>query len=550
MPDAATSDAARDRGKLPPLVAAMLEPDFYPDRPDRIELKQTHISYAILAGEYVYKIKKPVRFPFLDASHLDRRLEFCNEEVRLNRKLAPDVYLGVVAIERVGDGFAIAGEGPANGSRATVEYAVKMRRLDDDRRLENLVVKGAAEVATLREIARILADFHSHASTERAWRYASAAAVWRRVLGDLRDYESFIGLTVSPSEIRDIENFCRAFIASRWRLINERVHSGRARECHSDLRAEHIYVNSAIRIIDCVEFSEPIRYGDVASDVAFLAMDLDHIGAPHLAQEFVSAYTQFADDDQVASMMPLHKCHRASIRGMVESRRALAPEVSREDRRRALELARGYFQLAHSYAALGARAAIVVCGMSGTGKSTVARAIRHRLGFEIINSDVVRKRIAGLSTTTRHDGGYAEGIYTSEFNERTYRAMLDEARALLEENRGVILDATFRDCAERAHVVELVSLAGAPILFVECRCPQDVALERIRARTNEGADVSDATTQVYMRQRAEFIALNEIADANRMTVDTRSDPIEVALAVEERMKQTLSQRVETKSGAR
>jgi len=550
MPDAATSDAARDRGNLAPLVAAMLEPDFYPERPDRIELRQTHISYAILAGDYVYKIKKPVRFPFLDASHLDRRLEFCNEEVRLNRKLAPDVYLGVVAIERVGDGFAIAHDERAGGSRAIVEYAVKMRRLDDDNRLDNLVVKGNAEVETLHEIARILADFHRHASTERAWRYASAAAVWRRVLGDLRDYESFIGLTVSPSEIRDIENFCRSFIASRWRLINERVHSGRARECHSDLRAEHIYVNSAIRIIDCVEFSEPIRYGDVASDVAFLAMDLDHLGAPNLAQEFVSAYARFADDDQVASMMPLHKCHRASIRGMVESRRALAPEVSGADRKSALEIARGYFQLAHSYATLAARAVIVVCGMSGTGKSTVARAIRHRLAFEIINSDVVRKRIAGVSPTTRHTGGYAEGIYTYEFNARTYSEMIDEARAMLGEGRGTILDATFRDPAERARAVDLVSRADAPILFVECRCPENVALERLRSRVEENADVSDATMEVHLHQRAEFIALDEIAETNRMTVDTRSEPIEIALAVEERLKKILNQGVDLRSGAR
>lgn len=521
-------------GAMPALVQAMLNPRFYPHRPHTVEIRQSHISYVFLAGDLVYKIKKPVRFPFLDASKLSHRYELCQDEVRLNRRLAPELYLDVIPILRRDHGYEIGGP---NDLCNAEEFAVRMRRLDENRMLDRLVTAGEADDETIRAIARKLADFHAAASAEHSWRYGSAAAVWRRVLGDLKSYEDFIGYTVSQRELGEIEDFCRRFIESRWELLNERAKSGRVRDGHGDVRAEHICVhpNDDIDIYDCVEFSESIRYCDVAADIAFLAMDLDRLDAPLLSQAFVLAYVEASGDNDLGPLMPFYKCYRASIRGMAESQRSLAPEVDGPERETARRLARTQFAMAHRYAMLAAPALVAICGLSGSGKSTLARALHHCLGFEVINSDVVRKRLARVSAEARTRAGYAEGIYAEDFNRRTYAAMIEESDMLLRAGRGVILDATFRDPDRRKMVSELASRAGVPWLFVECRCEEKEAIARLTERARDGAEVSDADVEVYRRQRAEFVALNEIPAYRHCTIDTTHDGAAGALEAELRL---------------
>ncbi len=534
--DAESRAQAREAGAraMPGLVRAMLDPRFYPHAPGSVELRQTHISYVFLAGDFAYKVKKPVRFPFLDASKLGRRYELCQDEIRLNRRLAPRLYLDVVPIVRRGNGYALGGADDLGNAE---EFAVRMRRLDQNRMLDRLIATGEAGEETMRLLARKLADFHASASTENAWRYGSAAALWRRVLGDLASYEAFIGYTVSEHELREIEDYCRRFIESRWELLNQRAKTGRVRDGHGDLRAEHICIepNDSIDIYDCVEFSEAIRYCDVAADIAFLAMDLDRLDAPRLSLALVLAYAEAAADNDLGALMPFYKCYRASIRGMAESQRSLAPEVSGPERERARGLAETEFAMAHRYAMLAAPAMVVVCGLSGSGKSTLARALRHRLGFEVLNSDVVRKRLAHLPAEVRTRAGYAEGIYAEDFNRRTYAAMFEEAGKLLRSGRGVILDATFRDPDKRRMASELASRAGVPWLFVECRCDEKEAIGRLVERARNRNEVSDADVEVYRRQRTEFVALNEIPAYRHCTVDTTDGSAPGALEAELRL---------------
>ncbi len=531
MTDATGQNAGA--GSLPPLIAAMTRPDFYPERPAAVELRQTHISYVLLAGEFVYKVKKPVRFPFLDASTLARRHDLCREEVRLNRRLAPSVYLEVTPLVRSGPGYALGRPGAAAQAG---EFAVKMRRLDERRMLDRLIREGTADAGTLRAVAARVAAFHGAASRAHAWRYGSAAAVWRRVMGDLADYENFIGYTVSEAGLSRIENYCRAFVASHWEAINQRAHTGRVRECHGDLRAEQVCMDEQLNIFDCVEFSERLRYCDVASEAAFLAMDLDRLGAPRLAQEFISSYAELAGDEGLAPMLPFYKCYRASIRGMVETRRSLEPEVAAGERDTARALARAYFALARRYATLGAAAIVAVCGLSGAGKSTLARALHRRIGFEVLNSDAVRKRLAGVTGAGPAKEGYAEGIYSAGFTARTYDTMAGEAGSAVAAGKGVILDATFRNPANRRPVIEAAARAQVPLLFVECRCDEGEALRRLRERAGRPGEISDATEEVYLRQRSEFVAPAEVPAENHLVADTcRADPIGNALLVEERL---------------
>lgn len=529
------SEKCSPAASISPLIAEMTKPEFYPDHPDSVELKQTHISYVLLAGDFVYKVKKPVRFFFLDQSSRARRLRLCHEEIRLNRRLAPEVYLDVVPIVRRNCGYAL---GAPNECAAAEEYAVRMRRLDSHRMLDVLVKSGEADGAMMRAIAERMARFHAAASTRCAWRFGAAAAVWNRVIGDLAEYESFIGYTVEEPVLRAIEEFCRAFIADNWAEINRRARSGMVRDGHGDLRAEQICVNGGINIFDCIEFSEKIRYCDVASETGFLAMDLDRLGARKLAQHFVSAYAALSGDEGHTAMLPFYKCYRACIRGMVESQRSQQREVPEPEREAARSAASAYFAQAHRYAMLARPAIVVVLGLSGTGKSTVSRALHDRLGFAVVNSDSVRKRIAGVAQPVRSGAGYSEGIYSEDFTSRTYAAMLADARAHLCANRGVILDATYRDPANRRAVMAAAREARAPVLFVECRCDEQEIIRRLEQRARDGHDPSDATVEVYLRQRTEFAPLGEIPAACRMTVDSERDPIDSALEIEDRIAQS------------
>jgi aminoglycoside phosphotransferase family enzyme/adenylate kinase family enzyme len=500
----------------------MMRPEFYPDSPARVELKQTHISYVFVAGETVFKVKKPVHFAFLDCSRLARRFHYCIEEVRLNARLSPSVYLGVFAILKRADCFVLGPEVRVEHPEA-VEYAVKMRRLPEDRMLDRLLAAGQVDSRTIRAIAARMAQFHASAPSNRGWAYGSAAAIWRGVIGDIAQSRDFIGRTLRQDQFTAIDAFCRAFITAHWRPLNERAREGRVREGHGDLRAEHICLvgnENEIDVIDCVEFSEQLRYGDVASEIAFLAMDLERLGAPGFAEELVEDYAEITGDEELALFVPFYKCYRACVRGKVESLRSLEREVGAADNERAGQLARSYFELAWRYARGASPALIVVCGLSGTGKSTVARMLRHRKGFEIINSDRVRKRLAAVSAHEHVRADYGADIYSDRFTTITYDAMLDEAESLLSEGRGAILDATFKASAKRQRSLAIAARHGVPVLFVECVVSEDEAIRRLERRASIHGEVSDATPEVYQRQRAEFEPLGEIAARNHLRIDT------------------------------
>ncbi len=507
---------------LPLLVEAMMRPGFYPDSPARIELKQTHISCVFLAGDFVYKVKKPVHFTFLDCSDLDSRYHYCCEEVRLNARLSPGVYLGVFAIFKCGDSLVLGPQVRAAHPEA-VEYAVKMRRLPEARMLDRLIALGQADRGTIRAIAARIAEFHASASSNRAWTYGSAAAIWSCVIEDIAQNEAFIGHTLSKDQFAAIDAFCRTFITAHWRLLNDRAHEGRVREGHGDLRAEHICLagnENEIEVIDCVEFSERLRYGDVASEIAFLAMDLERLGAPRLADELVEAYAEITGDEELAVLVPFYKCYRACVRGKVESLRSHEREVGAAACERARQLAGSYFDLALRYARGSSPALIVVCGLSGSGKSTVARMLQHRKGFRAINSDRVRKRLASVSPHERVRTDYGANIYSEKFTKIAYDAMLAEAECLLSEGCGAILDATFKASADRQLALALAARRGVPVLFVECVVGEDEAIRRLQRRTSIEDEVSDATPEVYQRQRAEFEPIREIPPRNHLRIDT------------------------------
>jgi uncharacterized protein len=515
---------------LPPLIAAMSRPDFYPHSPASVELRQTHISWVLLAGERVYKVKKRVRFPFLDYSTLARRRFYCQEEVRLNRRLAEGIYLGVVAIVRHDDGFALGGP---DATGAVEDYAVEMRRFAEENLLERRVLEGRASQQDVERVADRLVAFHRDCSAKAGHRFGSPAAVARVIQDNVRELRAFVGQTIPQADLGRVDEALSRLLDRHRDLIAERARFGRVREGHGDLRAEHVLVGPEISIVDCVEFSERLRICDVASEVAFLAMDLRFLRRPDLAEAFVARYGGRAEDPELCALLPLYEAHRALVRAKVESLRAQEGEVADEDRARARERARRYVRCAlRDVHPLHHPALLVVCGLSGSGKSTVARMLEDLTGFALQSSDVVRKELAGAPAREHAGHAYGEGLYAPGTTAHTYTELLKRAERALEAGTGAILDATFKDPAHRHLALELAERHEAAILFVECRAQEAELRRRFAERRRRTDEVSDATWEVYLHQRGEFVPLREISAERRISLDTGRPELDMATDVE------------------
>jgi aminoglycoside phosphotransferase family enzyme/predicted kinase len=524
---------------LPPFIQAMSCADFYPHNPDAVELRQTHISYVLLAGDYVYKIKKPVRFAFLDYSTAEKRRHFCEEEVRLNRRLAPAVYLGVVAVVQDRGQFVLR-ESLRQGEQV-FEYAVKMRRLPERHFLARRLQEGKAQKRDFDRIAGKLANFYASAPSDQAARYGSPEAIRLRLEDNMKEVEPFTGETLTLEEFSRIQDYNNSFFARCGDVLGTRVRDGRVREGHGDLRAEHICLEDDPVIFDCIEFSEQFRYCDAASEIAFLAMDVDYLGAPLLSDHFVASFQNLTQDPELLRLLPLYKCHRACVRGKVESLKSQEGEVAENERQEAKSRARRYFHLAYRYASPPCSPALlIVCGLVASGKSSLARTLGERTGYQVLNSDVVRKQLAGIGLTTHPTQEYGRGIYDEDFNSLTYSELLRQTEECLTSGRGVIVDATFKDPRHRRRFMELSSRLRLPVIFVECRASEAKTLERLKIREQRPGEVSDATRAIYLRQRGEFAALTDIPESMRIIANTETDPDQVVGEVLNSLRRALS----------
>ena len=521
-----------DRMSQEELVRALQDPGFYPHRPERVEHVQTHISHVFLAGPYVYKLKKAVRFSFLDFSTPALRHHFCEEEVRLNRRLSPSVYLGVVPITREAGGPLRLG-----GSGDVVDHVVWMRRLPADRILVNLVTRGAASLEMMDALAGRLAAFHRTASQEAEVSVHAdperLASRWKSVLSSAAP---FAGVLLEPEDHEVLTDFGPAFIRAHEPLLRARQRAGRIREGHGDLHAEHVcFVDAPVEaegellplepgiyVFDCIEFSQPLRCNDVACEIAFLAMDLDSLERPELARHLVAAYVVAADDPDVRLLLPFYACHLASVRGMVEGLKSAEAEVEPADREAAAARARRHFALAVRYAWTTDGPAVIACtGLSGTGKTTLAAELARTTGFTLLGTDTLRKQRAGLAPEAPARAAYGAGLYTEEARAATYAALVAEVDAALEGGRGVIVDATFIRRADRDRLARVAHRQRRPCVFVTCRADEQVVRARLAAR-EEGRSVSDARWETYVAQRERCEPFG--AEERHLVVDTGGDP--------------------------
>jgi aminoglycoside phosphotransferase family enzyme len=329
---------------IPPLVKALLKPEIYPHSPKKVELVQTQMSFLFLTGDYAYKVKKPVDLGYLDYTTLEKRRFFCQQEIELNRRLCPEIYLEVVPIVSSQGQIRLGGGGEA------IEYAVKMKQLPAERMMDRLLPQDLVTEEMVTRVAEKLAAFHDKARTSpEISAYGTLDAITINTEENFTQTEKYMGISISDQKYNHIKAYTNDFIKSNKSLFQKRIASGRIRDCHGDLHAAHVCISNGIYIYDCIEFNDRFRYGDVASEVAFLAMDLDRFKQADLSQAFVTAYVSLSQDKELLQLLNFYKCYRAYVRGKVESFKFDDPYVPEEEKTIALAAARRYFELAESY---------------------------------------------------------------------------------------------------------------------------------------------------------------------------------------------------------
>lgn len=474
------------------IVQWLSRSDKYMSRPQKVEHLETHISHVFLAGNDVYKLKKPVKFDFLDFSTLDARERACRDELRLNRRLAHDAYLDVVAVTQTGGGdFAFRGDGQV------VDWLVHMRRLPTACALDALIERGEVHCEHIHRLVEILAEFYGTLSP-----LAMTPADYRnRVLLHVRGNRQALvalGNYLPQSTIKRVHCFQLQLLNLQPGLFDQRVKAGQIVEGHGDLRPEHICLCEPPAIFDCLEFSKDLRQIDVADELAFLIAECDYLGADWIGPMLVGLYLERSKDQVPEILWTFYKSYRACVRAKVAGLRAEQLGAS-PDAVVATE-ARRHLELADSYVTAWLRPVVlVVGGLAGTGKTTLADALAKVLGAEVLRTDVIRRNLFGAKSHTALPNA---GIYGAENKQQVYAELFRQAGNLYADQISVILDGTFltKELVQRA-LATCSSNPRSRFLGIECVCRPEIARSRIERRLVEGKDLSDATTDIHDLQR-------------------------------------------------
>jgi hypothetical protein len=471
----------------------MLRPQFYPHVvTEPIQLVQTHISYVLLTGELVYKLKKPMNYGFLDFSTLEKRKHFCHEELRLNQRGAAELYLDVLPIAQDGENFVLDGEGEA------VEYVVKMQQFPQETLLSEMYDRGELSEQHLEELAKVLADFHKAAPTNDYILSFGEVAQIRQAIDENYDQTvNYIGVAQTQQQFDETKAYTDKLFAEQKPLFDSRIQTKWIRECHGDVHLRNIcFWHNKILLFDCIEFNEPFRFVDVMFDIAYIIMDFDARNRPDLSNLFLNAYLEQTGDWEGVQVLPLYLSRQAYVRAKVTSFLLGDPGIPEAVQQESKETASRYYQLAWHYTQQKTGKLVMMSGLSGSGKSTTARTLARQSGAIQIRSDAVRKHLGGVELDAKGDAS----LYSSEMTQKTYDRLLDLGIKLAAQGYTVILDGKYDRQATRSQVIQAAQTHQISLEILHCTAPDEVLQQRVQQRQG---DISDATTDVLSNQHME-----------------------------------------------
>lgn len=496
------------------LINALQKRGVYPHEVEEIRVLETHISWVLLTGSHAYKLKKPLDLGFLDFRDLEARHHYCEEELRLNRRLAEPIYEAVVPITGTQDAPIVAGSGPA------IEYALRMRQFDPDQTLDKLCERNELTEEQLDELARQIAQFHQSIPALPPDSPLGNPQRLREALVD--NFTTIEAYLDSPEDIQQAERL-RAWSESEFDqqqpLLSKRLKDGMVRECHGDLHLGNVvWFQGASTVFDCIEFNESFRWIDTANDLAFLIMDLESRGHRGWAFRILNQYLEYHGDFEALPLLRLFKAYRAMVRAKIALLSPAESERQREQRNRRY---RRYLALAEHYAPSPQPWLAITTGYSASGKSHISAKLAEHFGMIRIRSDIERKRLFGLGPTERSNSARSSGIYTREATQGTYARLEMLARDALEAGYPVIVDSAALRREERESLNRIAQELDLPSLLISCEAPEVVLRERIRQRAQGRNEVSEATESVLEHQlaTADPVATSESASTIHVHTD-------------------------------
>ena len=489
------------------LIEALQNPALYPHPVEGFEVIETHISWVLLTGPYAYKLKKPVNFGFLDFSSREAREHFCREELRLNQRTAPDLYLEVLPVTGSLDAPQLGGDGPV------LDHVLKMRQFPQSGLLNNVQARGELTTAHIDQLARQIADLHAEAArVPLEHPLGSAEAVMAPVRQNFEQIRPLLAEAADLAQLQHLEAWAEDTFTRLQPLLDQRKADGFVRECHGDIHLANVtLLDDHVLLFDCIEFNEPFRLIDVMSDAAFLAMDLEDRGLKALSRRFVNAYLELTGDYRGLTLLPFYKAYRAMVRAKIGLFR-LAQEQDPAERASILRQYRNYAALAESYSAIPSRFLAITHGVSAVGKSHVAMRLVEAFGAIRLRSDVERKRLYPAAAATE--------LYSAPATLATYAHLHELAADILQAGLPVVLDATYLKQTQRQAALGVAEQLGVPFLILDCHAPLAAITVWLAERQAQGLDPSDATLAVIQAQEAGREPLSEEEQRHSGRIDT------------------------------
>ena len=494
-------------------ISNLLSADVYNHPVENIELIETHISWVILTGEFAYKIKKPVNFGFLDFSTLEKRRVCCEQELRLNRRLASEIYLDVVSIAGTEEKPVVS------TTEEGFEYAVKMLQFPQSAQLDHMLSAGNLKIEHMDAIARMAADFHRVIPVaDEKMLYGNGAEVYAPVEENFAQIKQHLNTALYEEDLKALQSWNVSEFSLLKSVFTQRKADGFIRECHGDMHLRNmVWLDDRPMAFDCIEFSPPLRWIDVMSEVAFLVMDLQDRKQDKLANRFLNSYLEITGDYAGLILLPFYLCYRALVRAKVNVLLLEQKSISEQERIQSKAEFVSYLELAKSYTHIHKPKLIITRGASASGKSTLSKQLVDAMGVVRIRSDVERKRLFSIDVSESALDEINSGVYSAKASEQTYEKLLELTEQVIRAGISVIVDAAFLKYEQREPFEQLAKHLDTPYIILEATAADEVLRQRIMERKN---DVSDADIAVLEYQLSNWQALRSDELINTVSVQT------------------------------